>query len=181
MERDVETRGESSTAHIHTHTQTYICIYYRDKRNKRGVRVSEEGVTAIWESNIFDLTAFLCRNIRNCGRVIDGQRQFRTGRSLPVTRDPPFPAWGEGLTMKGRETSKMFFHPFARIASLTCARFVLRTFFYRLELLGRGVGESREAWRSGVRRALRWYGSRMRLKFHKGRIYCLTWQFIDRG
>lgn len=82
MERDVETRGESSTAHIHTHTQTYICIYYRDKRNKRGVRVSEEGVTAIWESNIFDLTAFLCRNIRNCGRVIDGQRQFRTGRSL---------------------------------------------------------------------------------------------------
>lgn len=33
----------------------------------------DDGTTAIWESNIFDLTAPYHRNIRNCGRVIDGQ------------------------------------------------------------------------------------------------------------
>lgn len=70
---------------------------------KRGERQGGEagGTTAIWESNISDdLTAPFRRNIRNCGRVIDGQRvRLEDVRGEPTRRHPLRPSRAR---LKGR-------------------------------------------------------------------------------
>lgn len=63
-----------------------------------GEEQGDDDATAIWESNISDLTAPFRRNIRNCGRVIDGQCVF-CERMLGGINSSPFKT---AARLKGR-------------------------------------------------------------------------------